>query len=54
MFDRYGIDAFIHELNGNWIAGLKTYPGSKPWKLYGAQLAEVFDVFFTGLKTTVH
>ena len=40
--ERYGIDAAVHELNVNWIAGLKDYPSGRHWEQYGAQLARVF------------
>lgn len=43
---RYGIDAFVYELNYEWIAGLKKAPLGKDWELLGKQLAEVFYVYF--------
>jgi predicted deacylase len=36
---RYGIDAVVHELNANWIEGLKAYPNARHWRDYGAKLA---------------
>lgn len=39
--ERYGIDAVVHELNCNWIEGLKDYPSAKHWEAYGAGLATV-------------
>jgi len=39
---RYGIDAVVHELNCNWIEGLKDYPSATHWRTYGESLAEVF------------
>ena len=39
--ERYGIDAVVHELNCNWIEGLKDYPSAKHWEAYGASLATV-------------
>jgi hypothetical protein len=46
LLARYGIDAAVHELNANWIAGLKDYPSGKNWELYGAQLCQVFFEYF--------
>ena len=43
---RYGIDAVVHELNCNWIAGLKDYPSARHWRTYGGTLADVFDAYF--------
>jgi hypothetical protein len=39
---RYGIDALVHELNCNWIEGLKSYTSAGHWITYGEQLADVF------------
>ncbi len=44
--ERYGIDALVHELNCNWIAGLNDYPSAAHWREYGAGLATVFYEFF--------
>jgi lysophospholipase L1-like esterase len=44
--ERYRIDAAVHELNVNWIAGLKDYPSGAHWKRYGEQLARVFYEYF--------
>jgi hypothetical protein len=43
---RYGIDAVVHELNCNWIEGLKDYPSARHWEDYGARLATVFYQYF--------
>jgi hypothetical protein len=48
--ERYGIDAVVHEFNCNWIAGLKDYPSAAHWRTYGAQLAEVFQDYFSQVK----
>jgi Zinc carboxypeptidase len=48
--ERYGIDAAVHELNVNWIAGRKEYPSSRLWLEYGASLAEVFHDYFVRVK----
>ena len=45
-FERFGIDALVHELNCNWIAGLKDFPSARHWQDYGASLAKVFDEYF--------
>jgi hypothetical protein len=44
--ERYGIDAAVHELNCNWIEGLKDYPSAHHWREYGASLATVFCEYF--------
>lgn len=44
--ERYGIDALVHELNANWIEGLKDYPSAVHWRAYGAALADVFAAYF--------
>ncbi len=43
---RYGIDAVVHELNCNWIEGLRDYPSARHWLAYGEKLADVFDAYF--------
>jgi hypothetical protein len=48
--ERYGIDAAVHELNVNWIAGLRDYPSGAHWKRYGEQLARVFYEYFGAVK----
>jgi hypothetical protein len=48
--ERYGIDAAVHELNVNWIAGLNDYPSGAHWKRYGEQLARVFYEYFGAVK----
>jgi hypothetical protein len=47
---RYGIDAVVHELNVNWIAGLEDYPSGQHWIRYGGQLADVFDRYFAAVR----
>jgi hypothetical protein len=49
-FERYHIDAVVHELNCNWIAGLKDYPSARHWQDYGANLATVFYEYFDLVK----
>jgi lysophospholipase L1-like esterase len=48
--ERYGIDAAVHELNVNWIAGLKDYPSGAHWSRYGEQLARVFFEYFDAVR----
>jgi hypothetical protein len=48
--ERYGIDAVVHELNCNWIAGVKDYPSSRHWMDYGAGLAAVLHDYFVRVK----
>jgi len=47
---RYGIDAVVHELNCNWIEGVKDYPSARHWRTYGGKLAEVFHEYFRLVK----
>lgn len=47
---RYSIDAVVHELNCNWIAGLKDYPSARHWLTYGGTLADVFDAYFSQVR----
>jgi zinc carboxypeptidase len=46
LLSRYGIDACVHELNVDWIAGLDDYPSGKHWELLGAQLCRVYYDYF--------
>lgn len=45
--ERYGIDAIVHELNCNWIAGLNDYPSARHWLAYGDKLPAVFEDYFS-------
>ena len=47
---RYGIDAVVHELNCNWIEGVKDYPSARHWRTYGESLAGVFHEYFGQVK----
>ncbi|HTL18317.1 MAG TPA: M14 family zinc carboxypeptidase [Patescibacteria group bacterium] len=49
-FARYGIDAAVHELNCNWIQGLKDYPSARHWQDYGGSLVAVFKNYFEQTK----
>lgn len=46
FLQRFGIDAAVHELNCQWIAGLKEHPTSKQWQAYGQGLARVLYEYF--------
>lgn len=48
--ERYGIDAVVHELNVNWIAGLNDFLSGRHWERYGEQLARVFDAYFEAVQ----
>ena len=48
--ERYGIDAVVHELNCNWIEGVKDYPSARHWTAYGETLADVFHEYFRVVK----
>ena len=48
--ERFGIDAAIHELNCNRIAGLNDYSSAKHWREYGEGLAAVFYEYFDSVK----
>jgi hypothetical protein len=48
--ERFGIDAAVHELNVNRIAGLNDYPSGAHWMSYGEQLARVFYEYFGTVK----
>ena len=50
LLERYGITAFIFELNFEWSAGLKKVPMGKDWELLGKQLQDVFFQYFEGNK----
>jgi hypothetical protein len=43
--ERYGVDALVHELNANWVEGLKSHTSAAHWQAYGASLAGVFDTY---------
>jgi hypothetical protein len=46
LLERYGIDALVHELNCNWIAGINDFPSGKHWESYGGQMATVLNEYF--------
>ena len=46
LLERYGITAFVQELNANWIEGLKEETSAKNWELLGSQLRKVFYEYF--------
>ena len=47
--ERFGVDALVHELNCNWIEGVKDYPTARHWQDYGAALADVLDAYFEAI-----
>jgi hypothetical protein len=47
---RFGIDAVVHELNCNWIEGVKERPTSRHWIEYGEKLALVLRDYFVRLE----
>ncbi|MDA3924424.1 MAG: M14-type cytosolic carboxypeptidase [Kiritimatiellae bacterium] len=49
LLERFGITAFIQELNANWIEGLKENTSAKNWELLGAQYRDVFYEYFTSI-----
>jgi hypothetical protein len=44
--ERFGIDAVVHELNCNWIAGVRERPTARHWIEYGENLALVLRDYF--------
>lgn len=46
LYNRFGIDAAIVELNLEWIGNLNRHPTSDDWKLFGEQLPGVFMKYF--------
>ena len=44
--ERFGIDAVVHELNCNWIAGVGERPTARHWIEYGEKLALVLRDYF--------
>jgi len=46
MLERFGITAFVQELNANWIEGLKEHTSAKNWELLGSQYRDVFYHYF--------
>jgi hypothetical protein len=47
LFERFGIDACVYELNYEWIAGLQKVPSGKDWELLGKELRDVFLAYFS-------
>jgi hypothetical protein len=41
LYARYGIEAFVYELNANWISGLNKIPSADDWKETGKGLIRV-------------
>ncbi|MDA0751236.1 MAG: M14 family zinc carboxypeptidase, partial [Verrucomicrobia bacterium] len=51
LLERYGITAFVQELNANWIEGLQQHTSGKNWELLGSQMRRVFFEFFLAEST---
>jgi hypothetical protein len=49
LLERFGIEAFIFELNADWIAGRNKVPDSGDWLAMGSDLRKVFMSYFEGL-----
>ncbi|MFO0907427.1 MAG: M14 family zinc carboxypeptidase [Isosphaeraceae bacterium] len=51
-FERFGIDALVHEFNVNQIQvkGQRDFPSAARWREYGAGLAQVFFDYFERVK----
>ena len=47
--ERYGIDSAVHELNVNWVAGLKDYPSGATGRVT-ASSSRVFFEYFDAVK----
>jgi hypothetical protein len=47
---RFGIDAVVHELNCNWIEGVKERPTARHWVEYGEKLALVLRDYFVRME----
>lgn len=52
LLERYGITAFVQELNANWIEGLQQHTSGKNWELLGSQMRRVFHEYFLAESTT--
>ena len=46
LHELFGIDSVVYELNSNWLEGAKAVPGSRLWRSFGGQFAEVLHKFF--------
>lgn len=46
LLERFGITAFVQELNANWVEGLKHPSSGANWQLLGSQYREVFYQYF--------
>lgn len=44
--ERFGVDAVVHELNCQWIAGVGDFPSARHWRDYGGQLAAALHAYF--------
>lgn len=46
LLERFGITAFVQELNANWIEGLQAHTSGENWELLGSQIRLVFYEYF--------
>jgi len=46
LYFRYGLEAFVYELNANWITGLNKIPNSDDWKETGKGFLNVLFRYF--------
>jgi hypothetical protein len=46
LYYRYGMEAFVYELNANWITGLSKIPTADDWKETGKGLIRVLYKYF--------
>jgi hypothetical protein len=46
LYQRYGIEALVYELNAFWLKGLQKPPLADDWELLGSQLCKVLDEYF--------
>jgi hypothetical protein len=50
LLERFGMTAFVQELNANWIEGLQEHTSGKNWELLGSQMRRVFYEYFQAEK----
>lgn len=46
LYSRYGLEAFVYELNANWVTGLNKIPTSDDWKETGKGFLNVLFRYF--------
>jgi hypothetical protein len=50
LYDRYGIESLVWELNANWINSIAGMPAQDDWIMTGEKLNTVFCEYFESLK----